>query len=218
MTDLQVQREVADELFWDPKITRPGDIAVVSKDGAVTLRGTVGTFQERCDAADDASRIRGVTGVTNELAVSPLEGTARNDADLRGAVLQALMLDSRVPSTVDAVVVDGQVTLTGSATWGYQRTEAQNVAGRIGGVTGVVDQIDLVPGGPAANDDVRKAIASALQRHARVTADGIAVRSQDGLVVLSGTVATWAEHNDAEAAAWSAPGVTNVVNDLHVQS
>jgi osmotically-inducible protein OsmY len=92
-----------------------------------------------------------------------LDDQQREDADLRGAVLQALALDSLVPSTVDTDVADGWVTLTGTASWQSQRAEAQTVAGNIGSVVGVTDDIGLVPSERLA-PDVEQSISNALQR------------------------------------------------------
>src|ERR1700722_1525137 len=109
MTNDDLEHDVAAELSWDPKIDSQA-IAVSADDGAVTLRGTVGSFRQKREAGKAAARVYGVTDVSNELQVRILEGSKRDDADLRGGVLQALMLDSFVPTTVDAEARDGMVT------------------------------------------------------------------------------------------------------------
>jgi osmotically-inducible protein OsmY len=103
----------------------------------VTLRGTVGSFREKREAKKAAERVYGVTKVNNELQVRLLNGVQRDDADLRGDVLQAMMLDALVPATIDVSVDDGFVTLTGNADWQYQRDEAEFVAANIVGVLDV---------------------------------------------------------------------------------
>lgn len=214
MTDQQIQRDVTDELSWDPKVDS-GEIAVAVDNGAVTLRGTVGSFQAKRDAAADARVVGGVTDVLNELEVRLLDEAQRKDADLRAAVLQALTLDSLVPSTVEADVTDGWVTLSGSASWQYQRDEAESVAGNVGGVAGLSNYIDLVASMPLA-PDVKQSISNALQRNARIDAHGIIVDTADGTVTLHGTVSSFADRDQAVAAAWAAPGVTNVTDDIEV--
>ena len=130
MSNDDLERFVSDELYWDPKVDSDA-IAVSADDGAVTLRGTVGSFRQKREAKQDAERVYGVKSVDNELSVRLLDGYARDDADVRGAVLQALMLDSLVPTTIDAAVSDGIVTLKGSAPYNYQRDEAEFVAGNV---------------------------------------------------------------------------------------
>jgi osmotically-inducible protein OsmY len=211
MTDDELQLNVADELLWDPKIDSEA-IAVSADDDTVTLRGTVGSFRQKREAQKAAERVYGVVAVDNELEVRILNEQRRDDADLRGDVLQALMLDSLVPSNVEATVKDGFVTLTGSVDWQYQREEAAFVAGNILGVTGVDNDIYLASPTPYAGD-VKHSIKKALERDAKLDADNIQVETANGTATLTGTVSSWAEHDAAVAAAWAAPGVTDV-NDL----
>jgi osmotically-inducible protein OsmY len=114
MTNETLQRNVTDELAWDPKIDSEA-IAVSADDGVVTLRGTVGSFRQKREAKLAAERVRGVTTVNNALDVRVLTEHRREDAELRGDVLQALILDALVPATIDVTVKDGIVTLTGTA-------------------------------------------------------------------------------------------------------
>ncbi len=214
MTDEDLQRAVADELAWDPKVDNSA-VAVEANDGVITLRGTVGNLPEKTDAKLDAQRLAGVLRVDDELEVALLDENRRPDADLRGAVLRALELDSRVPASVDAQVDAAWVTLTGTATWQFQREEAEQVAGRVPGVRGVGSDIKLVPAGPSAGD-VKQAITQAMQRSARLDASKISVECSSGTVTLSGTVSSWADHDDAIIAAWKAPGVVNVIDDVQV--
>src|SRR6266576_3516137 len=130
MSNDALQRSVSEELSWDPKIYNLA-IAVEAHDGTVTLRGTVGSLREKREATAGARRIHGVKRVDNELQVRLMGESKRLDADLRGAVLQALMLDGTVPPTVDARVTDGVVTLTGTADLQNQREEAELVAGNV---------------------------------------------------------------------------------------
>ena len=216
MSTDDLQLAVGDELFWDPKVDGAA-IAVSADDiGFATLRGTVGSFREKREAGKAAQRVYGVTGVDNQLQVRMLDEDRRDDADLRGAVLQALMLDSLVPSTVDAEVSDGIVTLTGRADWHYQREEAESVAANVLGVFDVENEIKLTTKGPAAGD-VKDSITSAFQRDARLDADDVAVESHNGTVTLSGAVSSWAERDAAVAAAWAAPGVSSVDDRLTIE-
>jgi osmotically-inducible protein OsmY len=215
MSDEKLGRDVNEELLWDPKVD-PAAVAATADDGVVTLRGTVGSFRERREARKAAQRVYGVKRVDDQLEVRLLTESRREDADLRGAVLQALMLDSVVPSTVDAHVDGSVVTLTGGAWFQHQREEAEFVAGNVLGVVDVVDEIDLVAPPPDA-DGVRHSIKKAFKRNAKLDAKNVTVETSSGTVALSGVVSSWAEHDEAMTAAWAAPGVQHVEDRLVVE-
>ena len=214
MSNNDLERSVTDELYWDPKVDNAA-IAVSADDGLVTLRGTVGSFRQKREATQDAERVFGVESVKNDLQVRIMNQDRRDDADLRGDVLQALMLDSIVPSTIDAKIDDGMVTLTGTANWQFERDEAEFVAANVLGVVSVDDEIDLVPPSPTAGD-VQHSIKKAMERNAKLDADSVSVDSSNGTITLDGTVSSWADHDEAVSAAWAAPGVTNVKDHIHV--
>jgi osmotically-inducible protein OsmY len=214
MTDDQLQADVAAELWWDPKIDSRA-IAVLADAGTVTLRGTVGSFREKREARTAACRVYGVVGVDNELDVRLLDDSKRDDAELRGDVLQALMLDSLIPTTVDTRARNGFVTLSGTADWQYQRDEAEFLAASVPGVSAVQNDIRLTAA-PKARD-VKKDISEAFRRSAKLDADTLSVHTTSyGRVTLAGTVSSWAEHDEAVAAAWSALGVTEVDDQIVV--
>ncbi len=214
MTNEELELSVADELAWDPKVDSD-TIAVSAEDGTVTLRGTVGSFRQKREAQQAAKRVYGVTFVNNDLDVRILTEHRREDAELRGDVLQALMLDSLVPSTVDATVKEGFVTLTGTTDWQYQRDEAEFVAGNVAGVTGIENDIYLATPTPYAGD-VKDSIKKAMKRDAKLDADNVSVEALNGTAILTGSVRSWAEHDTALSAAWAAPGVTKVDDRLTV--
>ena len=155
-----------------------------------------------------------MVSVDNELQVRLMGDSKRADADIRGDVLQALMLDGLVPSTIDAKVDDGFVTLTGTADWQYQRDEAELVASAVVGILDLSDEIELVNATPAAGE-VEDSIKGAFKRNAKLDADDLSVSTSNGTVTISGIVSSWSEHDEALDAAWAAPGVTEV-DDLMV--
>jgi osmotically-inducible protein OsmY len=214
MNNTDLAQNVAAELAWDPKIDSEM-IDVSADDGEVTLRGTVGSFRQKREARKAAERVQGVTYVDNILDVRILTEHKRADAELRGDVLRALTLDVMIPGTVDASVSDGRVFLTGTADWQYQRDEAETVAGNVPGVTDVENDIYLTTPSPYAGD-VRDSITKALKRDAKIEAGNVGVETLNGTAVLTGSVRSWSEHDSAVAAAWSAPGVTNVDDRLSI--
>ena len=210
-----VVANVNDELFWDPKLDS-AEIAVAADDGTVTLRGTVGSLREKREARKAAQRVCGVNSVDNQLKVRLLDGQGRSDSELQGVVLQALMLNSLVPKTVDAKVTDGFVTLTGTVSWQYQRDEADFVASSIAGLLDVFNEIEITPPMPNATD-TQESIKKAFQRNAALDADELTISTLNGAVTVKGTVRSWAEHDEAIDAAWAAPGVTSVRDDLTIK-
>ena len=215
MTDDELQDWVREELCWDPKVDSAA-IAVSASDGVATLRGTVASFREKREAQRAAERVYGVTSVRNELEVRIVDEHGRQDADLRGAVLQAMALDGLIPKTVDAKADRGVVTLTGTAAWQYQREEAEFVAGNVPGVADVDNQIALTTPPPTAGD-VKQAIERAFQRNANLDAEGLSVKTHGNLVTLGGAVSSWDERDAAVAAAWAAPGVAAVEDRIVVE-
>ena len=212
--DTDLVADVNDELLWDPKVDNE-EIAVAADEGRITLRGTVGSLRAKRHARKAAERVFGVISVDNQLQVKLMGKARRGDSELRGDVLQALMLDSLVPKTVDAKVDDGFVTLTGSADWQYQRDEADSIASKIVGALDVFNEIELKHPTPNRGD-VQDSIKKAFKRNASLDAQDLDISISKDSVTLKGTVSSWAEHDEAIDAAWAAPGVTSVNDDLVV--
>jgi osmotically-inducible protein OsmY len=215
MTDDDLVGDVTDELFWDPKVDN-AEIAVSADAGVVTLRGTVGSFRQKREAKSAAERVFGVKKVANELQVRLLDEFRREDAELRGDVLQALTLDTLVPSSIDATVEDGEVTLTGRADWQFQRDEAEFVAANVPGVIEVWDDVLLTRDDPAVAN-IEESIRKALTRNAKLAEEALAIEALNGTVTIEGTVGSWSEHDDAIALAWAAPGVVAVDDQILVE-
>ena len=214
MTDDDLRFDVSAELSWDPKVSSKA-IVVSADAGTITLEGTAGSLRERQEAGKAAARVYGVTGVSNQLHVRTLDD-GRDDTDLRGDVLDALMLDGLIPMTVDAKVRDGFVTLTGTAIWHYQRDEAELLTASVPGVSGVADEITLT----SAPDghDISRSIIRAFRRSAVLHVREFSVETASyGSVTVTGTAHSWAEHDEAIAAAWSAPGVIDVDDRIVVE-
>ncbi|HEX6452332.1 MAG TPA: BON domain-containing protein [Trebonia sp.] len=204
------------ELGGDPRVE--GETFQVSTaGGTVTLQGTVASLWLKRAAGMAVARVRGVASIVNELTVQLAAMDRQDDEDLRGDVLEAMMLDISVPMSVDARVRNGFVTLIGTAQWHYQREAAESRTAGVPGVVGIDNVITLIQAPDA--DAAWKAVTSALRRNAALGADVLSVESSSGgLVTLSGAVSSWAAHDEALAAAWSVPGVTQVEDRIRVDS
>ena len=215
MADDDLRRDVAAELNWDPRVGSAA-IEVSAASGMVTLRGTVSSLGHKRAGGHAAARVRGVTRVANELTVQIPARDRRDDEDVRGDVLEALMLESSVPMTVDAQARDGFVMLTGTVEWHYQREAAESRAASVPGVAGIDNAIALAQAPDART--AAEAVGRAFRRAATLDADRLSVEAfPGGLVILSGTVSSWAAHDHAVAAAWSAAGVTVVDDRIGVE-
>lgn len=212
-TDMQLQRDVIEELDWDPAVRR-AEIGVAAKDGVVTLSGNVESFAVKYAAVRATERVLGVRAIAEEIQVVLPSDSRRTDTEIAHAVADRLQWDTTLPpGAVRARVEDGWVWLEGETEWHYQRTAAEHTVRNVTGVTGVTNAIRLKP--RASVVDVRERIESALKR-AETDACRISIEAIDGRVVLRGQVRSWAERGDAERAAWSAPGVTFVDDQLTV--
>jgi osmotically-inducible protein OsmY len=214
MADEQLELDVTAELHGDPRVDSTA-LAATADRGTITLRGAVRSLREKHEAQKAAERVYGVVVVRNELEVQIRDEDRRDDTELRGDLLHAFILDGLIPTTVDATVTDGFVTLTGVASWQYQRDEAAFLAANVPGVVGVEDRIKLIttPDGR----DVKASIRGAFERSARLDADRLSVSVSSGTVTISGVVQSWAEHDEAIAAAWAVPGVTEVYDRIEVE-
>lgn len=212
-SDLDLRQDVESALAFDPKIDA-SRIAVIARDGAVTLTGRVGSYLEKWEAEQTAKQVYGVSGVANDVEVV-LNGGASSDTDLLQKVLHALEWNVAVPANaVRPVVEDGYVTLQGKVKWNFEREAAESCVRNLAGVKGVVNEITVDNKSQSA--DVCKRIEDALARNAQLDARRITVTTIGSTAVLDGSVSSWAERDEAEDAAWSAPGVNNVENHLTV--
>jgi osmotically-inducible protein OsmY len=211
-SDADIKRDVEAELRWDPDIDAT-DVGVAVKDGVVTLTGFVRSYMQKWQAERDAKRVMGVSGVANDIEVRIPASSQRPDPDIARDAVAALKQDLPYSSEhMKVVVKDGWVTLEGTAEWNYQRTRAEDAVRRVRGIKGVSNLIVLKPS--VAPSEIKSKIEEAFRRSAEVDASHISVEAHGGEVILRGTVRSWAERQEAEHAAWRAPGVTKVDNRI----
>lgn len=212
-----LQHVVQEELEWEPSVDASQIGVAATQPGIVTLTGTVATYAEKVSAERAAKRLSGVRAVANDIEVRPIGSMKRTDTDIAQAVLRALDWDIAVPhQKIKARVADGWVTLEGEVALQFQRAAAENAVRRLSGVRGVSNQIGLQVRPSVQPAEVKGRIEAAFRRSADIDAKGIQVDAKDSMITLRGKVRTWAERDEAERAAWAAPGVLAVKDELTV--
>jgi osmotically-inducible protein OsmY len=211
--DSSLQADVMDELKWEPSL-RASEIGVAVKDGVVTLSGYVDNYAMKLAAEKAVKRVKGVRVVAQEITVK--SGADRTtDEDIAHAIVNAFKWHSEIPEdTVKVRVQQGWVTLEGEVNWYYQKQAAERAVQFLMGVKGVNNFIAVKP--KVAASDVKDKIVEALKRNAALEGQQIRVETIGNKVILRGQVHSWTERNEAEHAAWAAPGVMAVEDDLVV--
>lgn len=214
-SDPNLRRDVEAQLDWDPRFDSQG-IGVAVKHGVVALSGHVGSYADRWAAQDAAQSVAGVKAVANELVVKLDSDAERTDPELAEAVVAALSDHVFIPKAgISVAVHDGWVTLSGHVESWFQRDAAERAVVHLPGVKGFANDITIRP--QTSAPDVKVKIEEAFRRHASLDAQKIRVQASDGTVTLEGEVHSWQERWDAEMAAWSAPGIWKVNDNLTVR-
>lgn len=212
--DHQIQADVKSEINWDPRIASE-NIDVSIKDGEVTLTGTVPYFFEKYNAEDAARRVGGVKAVYDELKVDAPESYGRTDGEILQAAQQALIWNNQVPAGLKVDVYNGFIKLTGRVDWAFQKRAAYNAVNTLWGVIEIDNEITIRER-DVDSVAVKTQIQAALKRSASTEANNIEVNVDGGKVTLSGYLDSYPDIETARIAAWNAPGVKDVVNNLYV--
>ena len=214
--DSDIKRDVEEELKWEPNVDAT-DIAVAVKNGVVTLTGFVRSYAHKLAAERATKSVAGVVGLANDIEVRLPGADARPDPEIAREIAAELKLWLPYSAEhIKAVVKNGWVTLEGEVEWNYQRDHAERAVRGIKGVNGVSNLIRLKPRATPSPTEIKHKIEEAFRRSALVDANRVTVEASGGEVMLRGTVRSWAERQEAERAAWAAPGVIRVDNRVTV--
>ncbi len=198
----------------DPDIDAT-DIAVAVKDGSVTLTGFVRSFRQRRRAEQDVKRLAGVVGIANNIEVRLPIIHRRPDPEIARDAVEAIKRDLPLSwDKIKAIVEDDWITLEGEVEWHYQRERAEEAVHGLRGIRGVTNKIEVRPRVPPM--EIKRRIEQALRRSAELDASRISVEASGSEIILRGGVRSWAEREEADRAAWSAPGVTKVDNRIKI--
>jgi len=214
MTDLEIKKNVESELNYEPSINA-AEIGVAVKDGIVTLSGRVQSYWDKVAAEHAADRVAGVKAVVNELEIRLPYASERTDEDIARAAVDSLNWSVLVPQDrIKVKVSKGWITLEGTVDWQFQKTAAESAVRKLIGVKGVSNLVDVKP--RVSKVEVKASIEAALKRSAELDASRIKVETDGDRVILTGTVRSLFEREEAERAAWKAPGVHSVDNRIKV--
>jgi osmotically-inducible protein OsmY len=213
-SNAELQRDVLEELLSDPTVN-VANVQVAADHGSVTLGGSIGSYTEKWQAKRAAQRVRGVISVINNLEVELPPADERTDADLAGTASDSLRWNKLVPhELISVTAANGRLSLTGEVPYHYQREAAYNAVRTLVGVKDVNNHIRVKP--VVTIGEVKAHIEKALVRSAETDAANIHVGTDGGKVTLGGNVRSWSESEEVVRAAWAAPGVHEVQNDLIV--
>jgi osmotically-inducible protein OsmY len=215
-SDYQIQEDVMEELKWQPYLST-SQIGVAVSNGVVTLSGQVDSYSKKLAAENVAKKVSGVKAIAEDIQIDISLPDRKTDADVAGAVVNALKWHSAVrEEKIKIKVEDGIVRLEGEVEWEYQRTSAKSAIENLAGVRGVINLITVKP--RITPSEIQQKISSAFHRSATIDSGKVSVEVIGSKVILSGTVRSFAEKEDAQSAAWNAPGVTSVESKLEIET
>lgn len=213
-TDEKIQQDVIEQIKWNPQLNA-SEIGVAVKNGVVTLSGQVDTYQKKLLAEKEVRKVSGVKAIAEDIHVGLSATNKKTDTEIAEAVVNALKWHTSIPhENIQVKVEDGFVTLEGEVEWEFQRESAKNAVVSLAGVRSVINTIKLK--GKVTPDDLKQKIKAAFHRSATIDAGKIEIEVVGAKAILKGKVRSFAEREDAESTAWSAPGILDVENKLEL--
>jgi osmotically-inducible protein OsmY len=214
MNDKEIRQNIIDELDFEP-IVDAANIGVAVNNGVATLSGHVPSYLQKVAAERAVWRVKGVTGLAQEITVRLTPDGKWSDEEIAERALRLLSWSTLIPKdAVRVKVTDGWITLSGQVDWNFQRQAAESEVHKLSGVTGITNDIKLVPEVEAS--DIRSRITDALKRHAEVEAARIHIEVHGDKVAISGEVDDWSERQAVKRAVWSTSGVRSVEDNLRI--
>ncbi len=213
-TDSDIKEDILDELNWVPQVNET-EIGVIVEDGAVTLSGTVPRYADKEAAKNAVKHIKGVRAIADKINVKLAYETEGSDEEVAHRISNILQWNSQIPGEgIQATVRQGVVNLSGEVDWYYQKNTIKKLVENIKGVKGIFSDIKLKK--KTTSKDVKHEIVKALHRHATFESNKVNVSITGGTVTLEGVVDSYADVDLIEGAAWSASGVTKVIDKIRV--
>jgi len=213
-TDQEIRKDVVDELKWQPFL-KSSTINVAVKNGIVTLSGVVDAFSKKITAETAAKKVAGVKAIAEDVQISVSDVCYKNDTELAEAIDRTLEWHSAIPKgNIKVTVTNGNVAVEGELDWEYQRASVIKAIQNIKGIRSVINLLVLKP--RISSFDLEQKIAEAFHRNAGIDAANVHAVIDGNTVTLTGRVRSSYESEDAENAAWAAPGVFHVKNELYV--
>jgi osmotically-inducible protein OsmY len=215
-SDADIKKDVEAELRWAPELDER-DISIKVENGIVMLTGFVHGYHEKYFAEAAVKRVKGVLGVADDIQVQLKTDDGAADPEIARAAVAALRATLPVAhEQIKVVVNQGRISLDGTVEWQFQKQQAETAVRYLKGVTNVTNFINVRP--RVAPHEIKQRIEEAFRRSAEIDAQRITVQAHNGEVTLKGRVRSWTERNQAQQTAWSAPGVTQVTNEITVSA
>lgn len=223
-TDAKI--ESAAKASYNYRTVLDDKVTVRSKDGVVTLAGSVADKDLKTLAEDTVTNLPGVLRVDNQITLDPAL-KEHSDAWIAWKVRYQMLVRANVSSLDTKVdVKDGVVVLTGSADNEAQRELTAEYARDVDGVKSVKNELTIRPAPQPASkisesiDDasITSQVKYALMTHKSTSALHTKIVTTDGVVAISGVAANDAEKSLVSKLAKSVRGVKSVNNDMSVKS
>ncbi len=224
-TDSRIESSAAKSYVFKT-VLKDDSITTESKNGIVTLTGTVADANHKSLAEDTVESLPGVKSVDNQLLVKGEQPAEHSDTWIGWKVKSALLFHRNVSATgTDVDVKDGIVTLTGQASSVAQKELTTEYAKDVDNVKEVNNEMTITPA-PAAPDatisdkiddaSITAQVKSSLLSHHSTSAIHTGVSTTDGAVTLTGIAKNEAEKSLVTKLATDINGVTSVINNMTI--